>query len=144
MIKKSIKYTDYNGNERVEDFYFNLNKAEATEMELSTTGGMKATLEKIINEQDSKNLISIFKEIILKSYGEKSVDGKRFIKSKELSQAFEQTEAYVNLFMELSQDADKAAEFVNGILSSLTDNSKLQKAKDIVANDTKTTSIVTK
>lgn len=144
MIKKSIKYTDYNGNERVEDFYFNLNKAEATEMELSTTGGMKATLEKIINEQDSKNLISIFKEIILKSYGEKSVDGKRFIKSKELSQAFEQTEAYVNLFMELSQDADKAAEFVNGILSSLTDNSKLQKAKDIVANDTKTASIVTK
>ena len=144
MIKKSIRYTDYNGNERVEDFYFNLNKAEATEMELSTTGGMKATLEKIINEQDSKNLISIFKEIILKSYGEKSVDGKRFIKSKELSQAFEQTEAYVNLFMELSQDADKAAEFVNGILSSLTDNSKLQKAKDIVANDTKTASIVTK
>lgn len=116
MIKKTINYVDYNGNERVEDFYFNLTKAEATEMELSVEGGLTKKLEDIVNSENNKEIIALFKEIILKAYGEKSQDGKRFIKSEELSEAFSQTEAFSELFMELALDEKAAADFVNGIL----------------------------
>lgn len=116
MLKKTITYVDYNGNERVEDFYFNLTKAEATEMELSVEGGLTKKLEDIVNSQNNKEIITLFKEIILKAYGEKSQDGKRFIKSEELSEAFSQTEAFSELFMELALDEKAAADFVNGIL----------------------------
>lgn len=118
MIKKTIKYTDYNGVERVEDFYFNLSKAEITEMELSVEGGMSKMLEDIVKSNDNKEIIGIFKELILKAYGEKSEDGKRFIKSKELTEGFAQTEAFSELFVELALNENKAAEFVNGIVPS--------------------------
>lgn len=118
MYKKTITYTDYNGNERTEDFYFNLTKAELMEMEMSIPGGMKGMLEKIISAQDTGKIIETFKKILLKSYGEKSEDGKRFIKSPELSKAFSETEAYSIMFVELAQDATKASEFVNGIIPS--------------------------
>ena len=116
MLKKTITYVDYNGNERVEDFYFNLTKAEATEMELSVEGGLTKKLEDIVNSQNNREIIALFKEIILKAYGEKSQDGKRFIKSEELSEAFSQTEAFSELFMELALDGKASADFVNGIL----------------------------
>ena len=115
MLKKTITYTDYNGTERKEDFYFNLSKAEVMEMEMSTSGGLAQMINKIIETQDSPAIIKIFKDLILKAYGEKSPAGKRFVKSHELSEAFAQTEAYSNLFMELATDADAAAKFVNGI-----------------------------
>lgn len=115
MLKKTITYTDYNGVERTEDFYFNLSKAEITEMELSTSGGYAEMIEKIIAAQDVPTLIKIFKDLILKAYGEKSADGKRFIKSYELSTAFAQTEAYSQLYMELVTDTDASVEFINGI-----------------------------
>ena len=116
MYKKTIKYTDYDGNEREEDFYFNLSKAELMEMEMGTTGGMRKMLEKIVSAQDTAKIIEMFKLIILKAYGEKSDDGKRFIKSKELSEAFSQTEAYSILFTELATDAQAASYFVNAII----------------------------
>lgn len=116
MLKKNIKYTDYNGNERAEDFYFNLTKAEIMELELSTTGGLVEMINKIVAAQDSPAIIEIFKKMILKAYGEKSPDGRRFIKSDEISTAFSQTEAYSQLFMELATDANAASEFVNGIV----------------------------
>ena len=116
MIKKTISYTDYNGNERTEDYWFNLSKAEVMEMEMSTTGGLAERIQKIVSAQDAPSIIKIFKELVLKAYGEKSADGKRFIKSEELSTAFSQTEAYSILFMELATDADAAADFVNGII----------------------------
>lgn len=116
MLKKTITYTDYNGVERKEDFYFNLNKAEVTEMELSTEGGLAERIQKIVAAQDAPSIIKIFKKLILDAYGEKSPDGKRFVKSKELSDAFAQTEAYSNLFMELAVDAKAASDFVNGIV----------------------------
>lgn len=134
MIKKTITYTDYSGNKREEDFYFNINKAEAMEMELMEAGGMADMIRRIIKENDPAKLVTIFKNIILKSYGEKSPDGKRFIKSQELIDAFTQTEAYSQLFMELSTDADKASEFINGILSSLSDL-KMIDNKDSVAQN---------
>lgn len=116
MLKKNITYTDYNGTERKEDFYFNLSKAEVMEMELSTVGGLAGYIQKIIDTQDQPALIKIFKDLVLRAYGEKSMDGKRFIKSDELSTAFSQTEAYSQIFMELATDAKKASEFVNGIV----------------------------
>lgn len=116
MIKKTIKYTDYNGNEREEDFWFNINKAEAIEMQADAGGELDAFIKKIIAEHDAKALVGYFKKLILLSYGRKSLDGRRFEKSKEISEEFSQTEAYPILFMELAQDSEKAAEFVNGIL----------------------------
>lgn len=116
MLKKIITYTDYNGVERTEPFYFNLSKAELMEMELGVTGGMTETLDKIIAAKDAPSLMKTFKEMIMKSYGIKSDDGKRLIKSEELSIAFTQTEAYSVLFMELITDDKAAADFVNGII----------------------------
>lgn len=116
MLKKEITYTDYNGTQRTENFYFNLSKAEIMEMEMGTNGGYTELIQKIIEAQDTAALIKIFKDLILKSYGEKTLDGKRFIKSEEISTGFAQTEAYSELFMELATDDKAAAEFVNGII----------------------------
>ena len=116
MLKKIITYTDYDGVERTETFYFNLSKPELVEMEVSAAGGFEKYLERIVGDQDKKELVGIFKEIILKSYGEKSPDGKRFIKSQELREAFSQTMAYEELFMEFTTDSDSAVAFINGIL----------------------------
>lgn len=118
MLKKTITYTDYNGVERTEDHYFNLTKAEIMEMEMSTTGGLTEMIQRIVAAKDAPAIIKVFKDLILKAYGVKSPDGKRFIKSEELRTAFEQTEAYSQLFMELASDADAAAAFVNGIVPS--------------------------
>ena len=119
MLKKTIKYTDYNEVEREETFYFNLSKVEVTEMEMSVPGGWVNWLEKVVEAQSEPELISIFKKIILKAYGEKSSDGRRFIKNEELSTAFSQTEAFVELFMELATEADAAAVFFNGIVPTV-------------------------
>lgn len=121
MLKRTIEYTDYKGNERTEDFYFNMSKAELAEMELTTDGGLTDYIEKIIKAKDQSQIVILFKDLLLKSYGEKSEDGRRFIKSEELSTAFSQTEAYSILFMELASDAEKAAEFVNGIVPEMTE-----------------------
>ena len=116
MLKKTIKYKDFNGNEREEDFYFNLMQSEIAELESSTVGGFTESIQKIIQTQDVPEIIKQFKKIILKSYGEKSADGKRFIKSDELSEAFSQTNAYSELFMELATDDEAASAFINGIV----------------------------
>ena len=128
MLKKTITYTDYNGNERKEDFYFNLSKAEIMEMEMSTTGGFAEMIQKIVDTQDAPAIIKTFKDLVLKAYGEKSPDGKRFIKVKDgvrLCDAFAETEAYSNLFMELATDADAAAKFVNGIIPADIDTANV-------------------
>ena len=118
MLKKTITYTDYNGLERTENFYFNLSKAEIAEMELTTVGGFAEMIQRVVDAQDQAAIVKIFKDLILKAYGEKSEDGKRFMKSDEIATAFAQTEAYSILFMELATDADSAAAFVNGIIPS--------------------------
>lgn len=116
MLKKTVTYTDYNGSERTEDYYFNLTKAEIMEMELTTVGGLSAMIEKIVAAKDGPTIIKTFKDLILKAYGEKSADGRRFIKSPEIAEAFSQTEAYSQIFMELATDDEAAAKFVNGII----------------------------
>lgn len=116
MLKKKIKYTDYNGVEREETFYFNLTKAELLEMELMRKGGLENYLKRIINEQDQIKLVEIFKELILKSYGKKSDDGKRFIKNPELTEEFVQSEAFSELYVELATNSEAASAFINGIV----------------------------
>lgn len=116
MLKKKITYEDYDGNQRTEDFYFNLNKAELTEMEVSHDGGLIKTIENIIAAQDNKRVVDVFKDLILKAYGVKSPDGRQFRKSQEISNSFAQSEAYSELFMELATNDKAAADFVNGIV----------------------------
>lgn len=116
MLKKTMTYTDYNGETRKEDFYFNMTRAEVTEMELSIEGGLSDMIKRVTEAKDVPTIIKIFKDLVLKAYGQKSPDGKRFIKSKELSEEFSQTEAYSDLFMELATDSTAAAAFVNGIM----------------------------
>lgn len=119
MLKRTMSYTDFDGNKRTEDFYFNLTKAEVAELEMSSEGGLSKMLEKIVAEQDGKRIVEIFKDLILKAYGEKSLDGKRFVKNQEVKDAFAQTEAYSDLFMELATNAEASAAFVNGIIPSI-------------------------
>lgn len=119
MLKKKITYTDFNtGEQYTEEFRFNLTKAELTFMDLTTSGGLEMNLNRIVNAHDVPAMIKFFRELILKSYGEVSPDGKRFVKSEELSTAFEQTDAYSELFMELCTDADAAAAFIKGVVPS--------------------------
>ena len=117
MLKKTITYTDYNGLERTEDFYFNLTKAKIAEMELSVAGGLAEMITKIVAAKEQAAIVKVFKDLILKSYGEKSADGKRFEKQDGvLAARFAETEAYSQLFMELATDTDAASKFVNGVV----------------------------
>lgn len=116
MIKKTITYTDYNGNERTEEFYFNLRKDEITKMELSTKGGLAEMIQRIVAAQDTPAIIEVFEDLIKRSYGVKTPDGRGFMKRPEDLEAFMSTEAYSELFMELATDADAAAKFVNGVV----------------------------
>ena len=122
MRKETITFTDYNGNQRTEDFFFNLSKAEVMELELSTAGGLAEMINKVVATQDGPQIVKIFKDLVLRAYGEKSADGRRFIKSEELRTAFAQTEAYSELFMKLATNADAAAEFINGIVPTPDNN----------------------
>lgn len=116
MLKETRVYEDYDGVERKEDFYFNLSKAELAEMELSNEGGLENYLQRIVDAKDTSKLIDIFKKLLLKSYGIKSDDGRRFIKSEEISKAFSETPVYSEMFMELATDDIKAANFVKKIV----------------------------
>jgi hypothetical protein len=120
MYKETITFEDYNGVERKETYWFNLTEAEIMEMEMSTSGGLAEMIQRVVEAQDAPAIIKVFKELVLKAYGVKSPDGRRFMKEDEngrpLYKDFAQTEAYSILFMKLATDAEKAAEFVNGIV----------------------------
>ena len=123
MYKKTIKYTDYNGNEREEDFYFNISNAELVEMEVSEAEGLAEKFRKIIASNNGALIMKTFKDFILKSYGIKSPDGRNFDKSDEIARSFEHTEAYNVFFYEICTNAGEAAKFVNAVLP-LTDEQR--------------------
>lgn len=116
MLKKTITYTDYFGLERTEDFYFHMTEAELMKMQLSSYGGLAEQLKAIIDAKDAPTIVKIFEDIILTAYGQKSEDGRRFMKSEDIKNSFKETEAYSKLFVELTTNADAAANFVNGII----------------------------
>lgn len=124
MLKETITYTDYRGNERTEDFYFNLTRAELMEMELTTDGGLSEYIQRIIKAQNQADIVAIFKKLLLQAYGIRSEDGRRFQKSEEISKAFSETEAYSILFMELASDDKRASDFFNAIVPELTEEEK--------------------
>lgn len=130
MLKKTITYTDFNGVERTEDFYFNLTKAEIAEMELEIPGGMTTMIDRITKTQDTPSLVKLFKDLILRSYGKKSDDGRRFIKNADVVDEFKDSEAYSELFMELATNADAASAFVNGIVPKIPEAAKKIPAKN--------------
>lgn len=127
MLVKKVTYTDYKGVKREEELYFNLSKAEVAEMELSHDGGLSEHIKKIVAAQSGKDIIALFKDLIIKSYGVISDDGKRFIKNDKLREEFVQTEAYSDLFMELASDADAASAFVNGIIPQVENKVETKK-----------------
>lgn len=124
MLVKKITYTDFNDIERTEDFYFNLTNAEVTEW-LTTSGNytLDKVMAQLVRSEKVKDIMLLFKDIIYKAYGEKSLDGKRFIKTPEIKEAFMESEAYSVLFMELISDPKKAAEFLNAIVPKDMGNS---------------------
>lgn len=136
MLKKTISYTDYNGNEKKKDFYFNLSKSELYKLNFSEKGGLENYVKKLYNEEDGKAIINTFQEIILMAYGEKSADGEHFMKiasdGHRLGDDFAQTPAFDELFMELATDADKGAAFINGVVpKNISDESGDQKVVDM-------------
>lgn len=139
MLKKTITYEDFDGNTVTEDHFFHLTKADLIEMEMSQKGGMHDYLQKIVESEDGKAIISTFKELILTSYGKKSEDGKRFIKNPELRDEFQSSEAYSSLFMELCTDTDSASEFCLGIVPAGMDE-EIAKLKASQNNEPSTTS----
>lgn len=128
MLKKTVKYVDYNGQEREEDCFFNLTRAEVTEMELGVDGGLTEMIQKIVKEKNGPAIVKIFKDLILKAYGIKSPDGRRFIKSKEISEEFQQTEAYSIIFMELATEEKAGEAFVNGLVDGIDVSQEAKKA----------------
>lgn len=124
MYKKTMTFTDFNGNERTETFWFNLTEAEVVEMENGVSGGLTNMLENIVAAQDQTAIIETFKNLILKAYGVKTPDGRGFDKSPAVVKAFADTQAYSDLFMELSMNSKSASEFFNGILPVVKEKPK--------------------
>lgn len=137
MYKITESYTDYDGNERKEDFYFNFTEAELAKMELSVTGGLTTIIQRAIDAKDVPSLIKIFEDLISKSYGQKSLDGRRFVKSPEILEEFKQTEAYSQIYMRMATDEKAAAEFVNNVMPKKTLNAATshEKAKVLPMNN---------
>lgn len=123
MWKETIEYVDFDGNKRKEDFYFNFTKAELMEMQMSEDGGLDKYINTIVSSQDGKKILSMFKEIVIKAYGVKSADGRRFIKNDEVRAEFVETEAYSELFTKLAMDDKAASAFVNGVVPKIDNGS---------------------
>ena len=118
MIKKTVPYTDFDGNQRTEEFWFNLTRAEMAELSLSMDGGYEKYIEQLSKSSNASEAIAVFKEVLLKAYGRKSLDGRKFEKSPEITADFVATQAYSDLYMELVMDPAKAAEFMNGVMGA--------------------------
>lgn len=125
MLKKTVSYEDFDGQQRTDTYHFNLTEAEVTELEMSMNGGLSQLLEKIVKEDDHKQIIEYFKKIVIMAYGVKSLDGKHFVKNDKVREEFVSTMAYSKIFMELATDADEAVAFIRGIMPAFRD-SKLQ------------------
>lgn len=136
MYKKTITYEDYNGSTRTEDFYFNLTEAEITEMQLSVKGGFAEMINNMVKANDLSSLIGIMKDMIIRSYGIKSDDGRRFIKKPEYVEEFTETPAFSALYMELATDEKAAADFINKVMPAklIAEVEKNKKENSTVSN----------
>ena len=122
MFKITMKYTDYNGNERNEDLYFNLTEAELMKLNFTLKGGIEETIKRIMSEYDTEGFYNLFEKLILTAYGVKSEDGRTFEKSSEISTKFSQTEAYSQLVMGFINNPDSFNEFVRKLAPKKAQN----------------------
>lgn len=134
MLKKPITYTDYDGNQRTENFWFNLDEAEILELQMSYPGGMSAMLQKMVEEEDGAKILETIKKVIKMAYGEKSLDGKYFEKSEDKSRLFTQSRAYSALLMELYREPGAAADFMNKIVPQVNNQPNGNPQISIVEN----------
>lgn len=118
MHKETITYNDLNGVQRTENFYFDLSKPEIVKMQASAKGGYDVQLRSIAADLNGAKIMEFFENFITKSYGEKSEDGRRFMKSEEISRSFMETPAYEVLFEKLVTNDKYAADFVNAVMRS--------------------------
>lgn len=116
MYKREATYTDFNGVERKEDFYFNLTEAEILKMEWGEAGGLADQLLRILKKKDAVEIMKTFDKLIDASYGVKSADGRLFVKNPEVLAEFKATQAYSDLYKEICTDSEKAIKFVMGII----------------------------
>ena len=133
MLKKTITFKDFNGESTKDDFYFNLTQAEVAEMELSAEGGMQEFIKRITKTRDQAKLVALFKELIMKSYGERSIDGKRFYKNDQIRADFAASGAYSELFMELATNTQSAIDFIVNVFP--VDPEEARKAIEAGANN---------
>ena len=136
MLKKEITYTDFNGETQTEDFYFNLSKAELTELVLVQEGGLEEHIQDIVDSNNGREIIDMFKKIIRLSYGRRSPDGRLFRKKDEFFEDFEFSGAFDVLFMELAMDGDKGAEFIAGIIPKTQDLDSPSAGRRFVTEET--------
>ena len=133
MYKITETYTDYDDNQRTEDFYFNYSEAELTDLQFSVSGGLAGMIDKIIKTNDMPKLVELFRELIQKAYGEKSNDGRRFMKSPELTKEFTETVAYSQIYMRLATDSKAAQEFINKVVpKSMKDKMQQSNQQNVV------------
>ena len=116
MLKRPITYTDFDGNEITEDFYFNLSASDIVNLDAKYEGGLEGAIKRIAAAEDKTAMIMEMEKVILASYGERSEDGKRFRKSDELSSDFRYHAAYDVLFFEIISDENKMVEFITQVI----------------------------
>lgn len=116
MYKKNITYTDFNGDERTDAFYFNLSDAEILELQVGYGGDMSRIMSNMLEKRDAKGLLGIITDLIRTSYGEKSSDGKRFMKNQEVKDSFVTTDAYSKLVLELLNDEKEFEKFMTNVI----------------------------
>ena len=134
MFSRTFTYKDYNGNTRTDTWYFNLDKAELVKMELGAWGGLDALMKRLVREENPEKIVETFEKIILTAVGEKSPDGRKFIKNEEIREDFRQTPAYADLFYELVMDSEKANAFFKACMpeelaAAITEKENAEKAK---------------
>ena len=137
MWIKEVTYTDYFGNQRTEKCHFQLSESELTELAYSVKGGFIAAMTRMIDDRNEPELVENYKKLLLLAYGEISPDGRRFMKSEELSREFSQTPMYDKIFMELTTSETALSDFVRNVIpqnlsNDLPDNISVDTLKDLV------------
>lgn len=118
MYKTTVTYTDYDDVQRTEDLYFNLTTAELIKMENSIAGGLQKRIEIMMQRHDVPTIMQTMEDLIKQAYGQKSMDGRKFVKSDEIYDDFLQSGAYNEFYMGVITDEKKSSEFLDGIIPS--------------------------
>lgn len=131
MLKKTLTFKDFDGNDMTRDFYFNLSKPDMIALETSTPGGLSNHVKNLTEKNDIEGITKFVRKLIVESYGERGEDGFSFIKVRngvKLGEMFEQSLAYEALFMELINPEDNGKAF-NDFLTGIVPADLMAKAQ---------------